>query len=158
MELTLKSARKAAKLGKEIVWGAGIEDQVPKLGLKRYEKFNQLRYPSPRELLRTVDGYMTGFAQVEEAKSKENARKRQVPDEDGFVTVNRGSKGGFRKEEAEELVAKQKEQGKGYENFYRFQMREKRKEQQEQMLRNFEEDKRKVEEMRRRRVGQGGPH
>lgn len=153
MELTLKCARKAAKNGESIVWGAGIEDRLPELGLRRYERFNQLSYSSPSELIQTVDGYMNAFALVEDAHSKENARKRQVPDEDGFVTVTRGQKGGFRKEEADELIAKRKEQGKGYGNFYRFQMREKRKEQQEEMLRKFEEDKQKVEDMRRRRGG-----
>ena len=151
MELTLKAARKVAKTGQEIVWGGGIDEKLAKLGLQKYQKFNQLRYPSQRELLRSVDGYMTTYAQMEEARSKEHARKRQVPDEEGFVTVTRGSKGGLRKEDAEELALKQKAKAKGVENFYRFQMREKRKENQEEMLRKFQDDKRKVEEMRRRR-------
>ncbi len=151
MELTLKAAKKAAKLGHDIVWGSGIEEKLSPLGLQKYQKFNQLHYPSRRELLRSVDGYMTAYAQIEEARSKEHARKRQVPDEEGFVTVTRGSKGGLRKEDAEELALKQKEKDKGFGNFYRFQMREKRKEKQEEMLRNFQDDKRKVEEMRMRR-------
>lgn len=151
MELTLKAAKKAAKVGHEIVWGSGIEEKLPKLGLQKYQKFNQLRYPSPRELLRSVDEYMIAYAQMEEARSKEHARKRQVPDEEGFVTVTRGSKGGLRKEDAEELALKQKKKDRGFENFYRFQTREKRKEQQGEMLRKFQDDKRKVEEMRRRR-------
>ena len=155
MELTLKATKRAAKLGQEIVWGAGIEAKAPKLGLKRYERFNQLRYPSPRELLRRVDEYMRAYAQIEEARSKENARKRQIPDEDGFVTVTRGSKGGLRKEDAEELGLKQKDKDQGFGNFYRFQMREKRKEHQEEMLRKFEDDKRQVEEMRKRRRQEG---
>ena len=151
MDLTLKAAKKAAKLGHEIVWGSGAEGKLPKLGLQKYQKFNQLRYPSSRELLRSVDGYMTAYAQMEEARSKEHARKKQVPDEEGFVTVTRGFKGGLRKEDAEDLALKQREKDKGFENFYRFQMREKRKEQQGEMLRKFQDDKRKVEEMRRRR-------
>ena len=150
MELTLKATKKGAKLGQEIVWGAGVEAKVSELGLKRYERFNQLRYPSPRELLRRVDEYMSAYSQIEEARSKENARKRQIPDEEGFVTVTRGSKGGLRKEDAEELGLKQKKD-QGFGNFYRFQMREKRKEHQEEMLRKFEDDKRKVEQMRKRR-------
>ena len=156
MELTLKAARKAAKAERTIVWGEGIDNKLPKVGLDKYEEFNQLRYPSRRELLRSVDDYMTAYAEMEEARSKESARKRQVPDEDGFVTVTRGSKGGLRKEEAQEIGLKEKEKNKeGLANFYRFQMREKRKERQEEMLRNFENDKQKVEEMRKRRRQEG---
>ncbi len=53
--------------------------------------------------------------------------------------------------DAKELGEKQKEKEKGIENFYRFQMRERRKEQQGELMRKFEEDKRRVEEMRKRR-------
>ena len=74
-----------------------------------------------------------------------------MPDEDGFVTVTRGSRGAARLEETKELVEKHKEKSKGLEDFYRFQMREKRKEEHAEMLKKFEEDKRKVEEMRQRR-------
>jgi len=74
-----------------------------------------------------------------------------MPDEDGFVTVTRGSKGGTRMDQAKELAEKQKEKNKGLADFYRFQMREKRKEQQTEMLKKFADDKRKVEEMRQRR-------
>lgn len=153
MELSLKAARKAAKTGREIVWGDGIENKLPPLGLKRYEQANQLRYPSRRELLRCVDGYMTAYAQMEEARTQENARKRQIPDEDGFITVVRGSKGGLRTEDAKGLGKKQqtKDQDRSVGDFYRFQMRERRKEEQEQLLKKFGEDKSKVEEMRQRR-------
>lgn len=153
MELSLKAARKATKAGQEIKWGDGIEQKLPTLGLKRYERINQLRYPSRRELLRAVDDYMTAYAQMEDVRAQENARKRQLPDEDGFITVVRGSKGGLRTEDAKDLGEKQKakDTSRSVEDFYRFQMRQKRKEEQQQLLRDFEQDKKKVEEMRRRR-------
>ena len=152
MELTLKAARKAVKTGKEITWREGLETNS-NFGLHRYEEFNALRFPSRRELLRSVDGYMSAYAQMEEVRSLENAKKRQMPDEDGFVTVTRGSRGGVRAEEAKELGKKQKEKDKsrGVEDFYRFQMREKRKEQHEEMLKKFDDDKLKIAEMRQRR-------
>ena len=154
MEMSLKAARKAIKTKKEFVWGAGIEDQTPPLGLRRYQQANQLRYPSRRELLRCVDGYMTAYAQMEEARSQENARKRQIPDDDGFVTVVRGSKGGLRTEDAKGLDEKQKvkDQGRSVGDFYRFQMRERRKEEQEELLKKFGEDRLKVDELRRQRT------
>jgi ribosomal RNA-processing protein 7 len=80
---------------------------------------------------------------------------RSVPDEDGFVTVTRGGRAGpARREEAE---AKQKELEERKKNngvkddFYRFQNREKRKEAEGLLKRRFEEDRRRVEDMRARR-------
>ena len=151
MELTLKAARRAPKTGQEIKWRAGLESHS-ELGLRRYENFNALRYPSRRELLRSVDGYMSAYAQMEEARARENARKRQMPDEDGFVTVTRGPRSGIRAEEAKELGEKQKEKSTGFEDFYRFQMREMRKEQHSDILRQFDDDKRRLAEMRQRRA------
>lgn len=152
MEASIKAAKKAVKLGTGIIWGKGIEEKLPSLGLQRYSNHNRLKYPSRKELLLSVDSYMTAFSRMEETRSREAAKKRQVPDEDGFVTVTRGARGGVvRKEDAKELGEKLKEKDKGLEDFYRFQMRERRKEQQGDLMRKFEEDKKKVEEMRKRR-------
>lgn len=152
MEASLKAARRAAKLGTTILWGDGIEDKVPPLGLQRYEAHHVLRYPSRKELLSSVDSYMSAYGRMEEARSREEAKKRQQPDEEGFITVTKGARGGVvRKEDTMELAEKQKEKNKGIENFYRFQMRARRKEQQGELMRKFEEDKRKLEEMRRRK-------
>jgi ribosomal RNA-processing protein 7 len=152
MEASLKAVKKAAKLGTTITWGEGIENRIPPLGLKRYEAHHALRYPSRKELLSSVDSYMSAYSRMEEARSREEAKKRQQPDEDGFVTVTKGARGGvIRKEDAKELGEREKEKETGIENFYRFQMRERRKEEQGRLMRQFEEDKRKVEEMRRRR-------
>lgn len=78
--------------------------------------------------------------------------RQRAPDEDGFITVVRGGRAGpARLEEAQEKAEKQKEKQRGKEDFYRFQMREKRKERAGELLRGFEEDRRKVEEMKKRR-------
>ncbi|KAJ9632964.1 uncharacterized protein PV06_07952 [Exophiala oligosperma] len=151
MELAFKGAKRAAKSGTALEWSSGTTRGVPRLGMTRYSHHKHLQYPSKKELLRSVNGFMTAYAQMEEARSRENARKRQEPDEDGFITVTRASRGAVRSDEAKELAERQKEKNKGLEDFYRFQMREKRKEEHAEMLKKFEEDKRKVEEMRRRR-------
>lgn len=147
-EASMKAAKKATQLGTSIMWGKGIEDKVPLQGLQRYAIHNKLQYPSRKELLNSVDEYMSAYAQMEEARSREAAKKRQLPDEDGFVTV---TKGAVRKEEAKLLAEKAQEKNAGLEDFYRFQTRDKRQEQQGGMLRQFEEDKRRVDEMKRRR-------
>ncbi|EXJ76871.1 hypothetical protein A1O3_10516 [Capronia epimyces CBS 606.96] len=151
MELALKAARRAAKSGASVAWRQGAESKLPRLGLTRYEHHKHLQFPSRKEVLRSVNGFMTAYAQMEEARSRETARKRQLPDDDGFVMVTRGSRGSTRVEEAREIAEKHKGKSKSLEDFYRFQMRNKRKEEQNDMLKKFEEDKRRVEEMRRRR-------
>ncbi|KAK2796848.1 hypothetical protein FQN50_009409 [Emmonsiellopsis sp. PD_5] len=155
MEASLKAIKKAAKNKTKIIWGQGVEDEgrVPPLGIQRYKTHNKLQYPSRAELLWTVSDYMTLFGQVEEARMREAARGAEEVDEDGFVTVTRGARVNnvAREEELRELLERQRERNKGLGDFYRFQMREKRKERQGELVRRFEEDKRKVEEMRRRR-------
>lgn len=154
MESSLKAAKKAAKRGTPIVWADGIpEDRAPALGLKRYQAHERLRYPDRAEFLRTVNDFMTVFEQVSEAKKREESRRLTEPDEDGFITVTHGPKlnSAAREDEVKELVERQKKKAEGLEDFYRFQSREKRKERQNELLKRFNEDKKKLQEMKNRR-------
>jgi hypothetical protein len=45
MEASLKAVKKAAKSSSRIVWGEGIGDRVPRLGLQRYKEHNRSQYP-----------------------------------------------------------------------------------------------------------------
>lgn len=104
------------------------------------------------QLLNSVNAYMTAFADKEASQAKIAAKRRQVPDEDGFVTVTRGSRNAPAKQEAAlEQAKKQKERQKGLDDFYRFQSREKKKAQAGELVRKFEEDKEKVKRMREQR-------
>ena len=152
MESSLKAAKMALKRGDKIIWGMGIEHQLPKLGLQRYTEHNKLKYSARSELLTSVDSYMSKYARLEEMRSNAEARKRQAPDEDGFVTVTRGARGRvILREDAKVLGEKQKDKSNGLKDFYRFQMRQKRKGEQGEFLRKFEEDKRRIDEMKKRR-------
>ncbi|KAJ5895552.1 Ribosomal RNA-processing protein 7 [Penicillium taxi] len=154
MEASLKAATKAAKKGTAIVWGEGLSsDRIPKLGLHRYMAHERLRYPDRAALLRKVNDFMTVFAQVSEARKREESRKTEVADEDGFVTVTHGPKLNSlaREEELKELVERQKKKAEGLEDFYRFQSREKRKERQNALLKRFDEDKKKLRDIKIRR-------
>ncbi|KAI4719991.1 hypothetical protein E4T48_03777 [Aureobasidium sp. EXF-10727] len=152
-EMGLKEVKKSIKAGKEIIWDAnGMEDKVPALGAARYLSHHALRFPSTAVLQTSVDAYMTAFADQEASRARALARQRAEPDEDGFVTVTRGGRmGPARQEEAQEKAAQQKEKQKGKEDFYRFQMREKRKEKANELLKGFEEDRKKVEAMKMKR-------
>ncbi|EGD89794.1 hypothetical protein H112_02268 [Trichophyton rubrum D6] len=172
MEASLKAINKREKSSKTtIIWGHHLEEATAEddtsnnnsksnkkglcpLGSARYHRHAQLRYPSRSELLKSVNEYMSVLSKLEEAREREARRRGNVVGEDGFITVTRGPKRAVdagREEEMRELVARQREKSKGLEDFYRFQMREKRKERQGELLRRFEEDKRRVEEMKRRR-------
>jgi hypothetical protein len=152
MEASLKAAKRAVKLSSRIIWGHGVDDKVSELGLQRYQEHNRSQYASRRELLQSVDSYMSSYLKMEEARTRADARKRQMPDEEGFVTVTKGARGGVvRTEDAKELGEKQQAKNKGLDDFYRFQMRERRKEEQGEFLRKFEEDKKRVDEMKKRR-------
>lgn len=153
-ELALKEAKKAVKIGKKIVWGAGVEGKVPALGSARYLSHHRLKYPPHAELQASVDAFMTTFAAQEAARAKMMARQRQEPDEDGFVKVVRGGRNDAAQQEAaraREEEMKKRDRKRVGEDFYRFQVREKRKEEAQGLVRGFEEDRRKVEEMRKRR-------
>ncbi|GAB7366395.1 hypothetical protein MBLNU230_g8192t1 [Neophaeotheca triangularis] len=154
-ELALREARKAAKTGRKIPWaGESVDSRVPPLGLARYKAHHALRYPSHAALQSSVDAYMTAFAAREAARSKQLARQRSEPDEDGFITVTRGGRAGPGREEeakAKEAEFRKRAEKRLMPDFYRFQVREKKKDEARSLVRGFEEDRRKVEEMRKRR-------
>lgn len=157
MEASLKAAKKAAKRGGKgaegtvIIWGEGIEDRLPSLGSSRYRKHStKLRYPSADELMGIVNEYMSLYTQMEETRAQEAARRAQEPDEDGFITVTKGPRftNVAREDEVKELVEKQRKREEGLGDFYRFQNREKRKDRQNQLLRRFDDDRRKIERLK----------
>lgn len=156
-ELAMREVKKAAKSGRDVVWGksarrGGAEDPLPPLGAARYARLHALRYPPAALLSASVDAFMAGFAEREADKVRELAKRRQMPDEDGFVTVVRGGRAGpARMEVASEKLERQREKQKGKEDFYRFQTREKNKERARGLVRGFEEDRRTVENMKSKR-------
>ncbi|KAK0306994.1 hypothetical protein LTR91_014596 [Friedmanniomyces endolithicus] len=154
-EMAVREVRRAVRSGRRVVWDAGVEGKVPALGLAGSRAEHALRYPDPAVLQQSVDDFMAAFSAQEAVRAKELARVRSVPDADGFVTVTRGARmvPAAREEDVEKVEesARKREKKKVGEDFYRFQVREKRKEEQLGLVRGFEEDQRRVEEMRRRR-------
>ena len=153
-DLALKEARRAVKTGREIVWGQGVDSTLPPLGSARYLSHHTLRYPDPALLQQSVDTFMSAFSAQESSRAKSLANQRNIPDAEGFITVTRGGRvGPARVEEAsaKEEELRKREKNRVQEGFYRFQNREKRKAEQMDLVKGFEEDRRKLEEMRRRR-------
>lgn len=152
---TLKRLTATAKSHTSVPWCADLAaSKQPPLGLARVIAHRELSFPARADLLRSVDDYMTTYAELEAARAKESAKKRAEPDEDGFVTVTRGTRGVLKNDEAEAIKTKLEEKRKkekGLEDFYRFQMRERKKGEQGELLRRFEDERKLVREMGERR-------
>ncbi|KAL8941185.1 MAG: hypothetical protein Q9211_001924 [Gyalolechia sp. 1 TL-2023] len=141
MNAAYKAVRRIQKTGEAPIWGEGLQGKIPALGSTHKDL-----------LLQSVNKYMSGFAAREAAQARLQARQRQIPDEEGFVTVTKGGRNGpVRQDVAQEVALKQKEKQRGLEDFYRFQHREKKKAKAAELMRKFEDDKEKVKRMKERR-------
>lgn len=176
-EVSLKAVANLTKSKKKTVvfWGEGLseEHKVPPLGISRvtpnsfyqialvltfyvpgYLTHHNLRFPTKALLQQSVDAFMFAFAEQEAEDLRARARRRE-PDEDGFITVIRGGRVAPARQEEAAAVAEKKKGKAEHKDFYRFQMREVKKERHQQLLAKFEQDKRKVAEkkgMRKFRV------
>lgn len=163
VELALKAIRKAVKTGDYPVWGEGVKSKkVAELGSARYMAHQKMKYPSTEVLQAAVDNFMSDWNEKEEEEARDAKRMRNVPDEDGFITVTRGGRvGPARQHDAEEARRKEMEKEeakrKSMGDFYRFQGRERRKEEQGELLKRFEEDRKKVEALKSERKGRFRP-
>ena len=134
----MKAVKKAVKEDEKITWGGeDVDSKVPPLGSQRYQRHLEMKYPSEEVLQEAADEFMTAFGEYEATKSRRLARLRSEPDEDGFITVTRGGKEAPAKlEEAAARLDKQqqreKEKADGMGNFYRFQVRERKKREQQE--------------------------
>ena len=161
-EAALKAVRKLhnspTKGEKWPIWGQSAEDKVPALGSARYITHHRMRYPDPATLQANVDSLMTDWNSKEEEKAQLAKRQRNVPDEEGFVTVTRGGRTGparMQDAEAKKLEMEEKDKKKKDElsekPFYRFQLREIRKAEQAELVKRFEEDKARLLGMKEKR-------
>ncbi|PSK48603.1 Ribosomal RNA-processing protein 7 [Elsinoe australis] len=144
------AVRKASKARAPLPFFAGeVEGKVPALGVARYRAHQRMRFPDEEELKGRVQGYMEAWNEAEEARKREEKRRRQVPDEDGFVTVTRGGRAGVaNEEEARRKLEMGKKRMEGLDGFYRWQVRERRREEEGRLKRGFEEERRRVQGMR----------
>ena len=154
MEAALRAVKSARTQKKQPTWGGMVEEHLPPLGYARYLRHHQLTFPDKSRLLESVNKYMTAFAARETAQKRLRAGQRQEPDADGFITVTRGGRTNpARQDTTQELAEKQQKKQEGLEDFYRFQSREKMKARATELMKKFEEDKKKVKQMKERRGG-----
>lgn len=175
----------------DLIWGDGVEDLVPPLGIERmnilsicslhlplhffttntpwgmciltpniyihtgYKTHFQQIYPSRSTLQQIVDLSLTAYDKRQDLALSARRKTANEPDEDGFITVVRHNRPKLLptpEEMAEQKARAKKESEKGmYKDFYRFQQREVKKEQMQQLLSRFEEDKRKIQQLQHTR-------
>jgi ribosomal RNA-processing protein 7 len=122
-----------------------------------YKAHLSLQYPQPTHLLATTTAYLAQHDRLSASVTRMRAASRAIPDEDGFITVTRG--GGrtapaarIEVAQAKQAELEERKKKNGVKNdFYRFQTRERRKEEEMKLRRGFERDRKRVEEMRERR-------
>ncbi|KAF1830830.1 hypothetical protein BDW02DRAFT_572610 [Decorospora gaudefroyi] len=144
----MKEVGRAVKEGKHVIWKTSEG-----LGVERYKSHTHLTHPPPTLLHTTLTTYLTQFAALESLRTKLRKSSRSRPDTDGFITVSRGSSrtAPARLEDTQkkkqELDERRRKNGV-QDGFYRFQMRDRRKRAEAELKTRFEEDRRRVRDMR----------
>lgn len=156
VDLVLGAIAKVHKTKKLPAWGEGVQEKVPLTGSQWLKAHNKLSYPPMEILQQSVDAFFNVYNRKEKEANELAKRLRNEPDEDGFVTVTRGGRAApARKDEAEEARKKmlEREQKKKDEmgNFYRFQLRERKKAEQAELVKKFDEDRKRVQAMKAKR-------
>lgn len=156
VQLVLKAITKVHKTKKYPSWGSGLADDVPSLGSSWVASHLQSCRVDKTATQKAVHAFFNAFNLKEKEAAELAKRLRNEPDEDGFVTVTRGGRvapaGRNEAEEAKQrMVDRDIKKKSETRDFYRFQLREKRKAQQAALLRRFAEDRRKVDAMREKR-------
>ncbi|EEU45032.1 uncharacterized protein NECHADRAFT_41913 [Fusarium vanettenii 77-13-4] len=156
VQLVLKALAKLQKTKKYPSWGKGVSDVVPALGSSWIASHLQLSRVDKPATQKAVHAFFNTFNRKEKEAAELAKRLRNEPDEDGFVTVTRGGRAApASRNEAEEakkrMIEKDSKKKSEMKDFYRFQMRERRKAEQVALLRRFQEDKKKVDAMREKR-------
>ncbi|KAF9148596.1 Ribosomal RNA-processing protein 7 [Linnemannia schmuckeri] len=125
------------------------------LGVSKWLNEYHTRRPEPSELQLKVDDYMDKFERSEYEAQQAALARHNVMDDDGFTLVTRaGSKGqnsdgvititAAKAEDVKNLKPKKKE----LQDFYRFQMREAKRDKLVDLRRKFEEDKLRIEALK----------
>lgn len=155
-EAAYRAIQRSSRKGYALEWPSisALSSAIPVLGSARYKAHLAATFPSHTSLQDLVDNYMIELATHEAAVARAAAKARAVPDADGFVTVTRGSRTGpARQAEAEEALAAQmaKEEKKRKDmggDFYRFQVRERRKQRERELQEQFQGDVERMKSLR----------
>jgi ribosomal RNA-processing protein 7 len=142
------------ELGKELSKNFGLKQRFSLKKRKTVEDISNM-YPyceiDPKELQEEVDIFMRDFEEQENSDKLERERVSRLPDDDGFMPVHHRKK----RKRMEEKRGKGSSRSRCDEkkqielkNFYRFQMRDDKREKLGDLRKRFDEDKQKVAAMK----------
>ncbi|RDA92550.1 hypothetical protein CP533_4155 [Ophiocordyceps camponoti-saundersi (nom. inval.)] len=156
VRVVLKAIAKLQKTRNYPIWGDGLAGDVPCLGAPWIATHLQLCRCDKIDTQRAVHAFFDDFNRKEKEAAELAKQLRNEPDEDGFITVTRGGRAApANRNEAENAkqrsLQKETQRKSETQGFYRFQLRERRKEEQLALLKRFEEDKRTVAAMREKK-------
>ncbi|RCI12157.1 hypothetical protein L249_0968 [Ophiocordyceps polyrhachis-furcata BCC 54312] len=156
VRMVLKAIAKLEKTQKYPVWGESLAGDVPCLGMPWIAAHLQLCRCDKAVTQRAVHAFFNDFNRKEKEAAELAKKLRNEPDEDGFITVTRGGRAApANRNEADNAkqrsMQKETQRKSETQGFYRFQLRERRKEEQLALLKRFEEDKRTVAAMREKK-------
>lgn len=133
-----------------MIFAAGCRTDTWTLGYK-HRFLNS--HPDKALLSAAINTDLAAFDQAEAAAAEALRARANMVDDDGFTMVVRGARP-REATEAELLEAERAKKKRKSENttaFYRFQIRESRKEAAKKLVERFEEDKRRLEERKAKR-------
>lgn len=153
LTLALDSLKKVSVEGKITTW------PLQALGTEHIMKRVRSKICDSDQLSALVSKSLELFNQAEEDSRQELRLQKEIVDEDGFTLVV-GTQSKTRAEilgkqkrlqEAEAEKAKKKGKKKEKDDFYRFQLREKKKEEMNDLLQKFKQDQERVKLMREKK-------
>ncbi|OAA69501.1 hypothetical protein ISF_02771 [Cordyceps fumosorosea ARSEF 2679] len=156
VQLVLKAISKANKTKKYPVWEDESSRGVSPLGVPWISSHLRDSRVDKAAARRSVHAFFNAFNRKEKEAIELAKRLRNEPDEDGFVTVTRGGRTApASKYEAEEakrrMVEKDSKKKSEMTDFYRFQLRARRKDEQAALMKRFQQDREKVNAMKEKR-------
>ncbi|KAJ3238335.1 Ribosomal RNA-processing protein 7 [Chytriomyces hyalinus] len=148
--------RKRRRVWSDEVDAESTDEPVHKapIGLEKWVQGFIAAHPPLASLEAQVNSYMQQYDEMNDSRLRELDRRRNEPDEDGFILVGGAPKpklgdnglpvsaGGNRKKRFKKAE---------HVDFYRFQMRESKRNQLAELRKKFEEDKKRIEKLKESR-------
>lgn len=140
----------ALNLDKSTVRVLSTEKSPIPTGMKKWIEEYHMQYPDTKKLQLEVDKFMAKFDEDKEKSERVEAESRNQADDEGWVTVGRGGRNpAAPRLDATELWERKKRKKKqALLNFYHFQQRETRREHIAHLRKKFDEDKKRIAEMK----------
>ena len=169
LENVLSSVLRLKKLAKTRldaypIWGHNLSKyRIPELGLSRYQHHEELKIVPRDQMEKLVEEYMSNLQVMEQDHAEGLDRMQTEADDEGWITVTKSTSKRNREynnirddDDNERTAGKKKGSSTGLKDFYRFQFREERREHANKLLQKFAEDKKRIEQVKKRRVFRPG--